>query len=268
MRRNTKFSKTRILTESRYRSEVLNYPERTEFDKILNEESWVYGENHCKIVDKENTNDYFWLYVEYNKLNPRRENIYNIETKKERPNERTHLEVELIKQNFFLYHYKSNILYIKNLDDKNILIEMLTQYNQGIKYSIESFYSLEEFMSKLKSVNKISFVDAEGLFGTLRTHLNLDAKAYPDIFQLTLQYEHNPILIDKIKSFLEYLIRENSNYKIKNLIIKGLDENDFETIFKKNTFTQKIGISPSKNSEDMWDYQDVKKLLLEEIQDA
>lgn len=87
--------------------------------------------------------------------------------------------------------------------------------------------------------------------------------AHPDAFQLILQYDKSSV--EKLADFIKSLFTKYHSYEIKNLFIKGYDENNFETIFNKDTFTQKIGINPKKNHEDLWDFQDVKTCLLEEI---
>lgn len=260
------FYKARIILTSTTKPEKLNNATKDDFE-CISKEIFTHKNNNYYKVYTENTDEYFWLVLEYNNPSPRRDTILDTETKQEKKNARSPTEVELIKQGFFLYHYEKQILYIKNYDDKKILLDILKENNKNNKYRIDSFYQdSEHFVKTLDSIQEIRFADANGLFGGgLRKTLNIDQDSQPDDFVLSLKYKDKSK--KSILSFIKNLFDSNNNLRIKDLLIKGKDENNFGVIFNQNTFFQKITIKPLKTNENIWDKESVKEKLLEAIYD-
>lgn len=261
------FYKMRIIQKSNTKAEINNYPTEEDFVKIFQEQEVNYEKNNKYYSGKiETTKNYFWLCVEYNNLSPRREKLHNIQTGTERENTRSKVEVELVKQAFFLYHYAREILYVRveNFDDRKILLDILKERDKINKYSIESIYTdSKKFMDILDSVTEIKFADADNLFGTLRKYLNIDADSQPDAFSVFLKYKNRSK--SKIENFFSFLFASNNKFDIKNLVIKGKDKDNFGVIFNQDTFFKKIIIKPKKTDEDIWDTNSVKEKLLEII---
>lgn len=261
------FYKARIILTSTTKPEKLNHATKDDFEHI-SKEIFIHKKNNYYKGYIENTDEYFWLAIEYNSPSPRRDTILDTQTKQEKKNTRSLTEVELIQQGFFLYHYEKQILYIKNYDDKKILLDILQESNKNNKYEIDSFYQdSEHFIKTLDSIQEIRFADANGLFGGgLIKTLNIDQDSRPDDFVLSLKYKDKSK--KKILSFIENLFVSKDNLHIKDLLIKGKDKNNFGVIFNQNTFFQKITINePLKTNESIWDKENVKEKLLEAIND-
>lgn len=257
------FYKARIIQKSTSKPEKYNYPTKEDFINIPPTLHITKKNNFYKGYT-EITDEYFWLYIEYNSPNPRRDMIIDTQTQQERENTRSKTEVELSKQGFFLYHYTKQILYIKSYDDKKILLDILRKHNANNEYKIESFYeSMAEFMDVLDSIQEIKFADADGLFGELREHLNIDQDSRPDTFSVSLKYEDRSK--SRFEQFLPFLFEAQDKCSIKNLLIKGKDSDKFGVIFNQDTFFQKISIEPQKTQENIWNEESVKEQLLKVI---
>lgn len=257
------FSKLRIVRKSDKTPEQYTCPSKENFGNIPQDPEIDLKTSDGYKMRAENTDEYFWLTVEYNTLNPRRNQLYNVKTKEERPNNRTRDEIEPNKQRFFLYHHSSGILY-QTSEKEKILKHCLEKYNKGETYYFESiFENKDEFIEHLKKVKEISFVDGSGLLGDLRKHLNILTDSCPDVLKISLQYK------DRDKSFFKnlfpHLFKDEEKHKIDNLLIKGIDEDSFSVVFNKQTFIQKTSIQPKITDEGVWDAEDVKRHLLETI---
>jgi hypothetical protein len=208
--------------------------------------------------------DYIWICVDYGSSNPRRDTLVDINTLDQTENKRESTQAELIKQSFFLYSFKTNLLYLSNSKHISMFTKVLKE-KLGIDITIKSIYKTkEEFLKIIKEVDKISFSNYENLFSQnsreRKALVDLTGTDAPESFSIEAKYKKQNL--KDIFPFLQKLFIGQSVSKLSNLIISGLDETGFQAIYNSETFTNKLSISANKTSEGLFDNEIIKKLLL------
>ena len=257
------FCLMRLIEHSKQQGERFIHPNAdsfmaiAEFFKILVDD--IYYE-----VSVEKDSDYIWFFFDYGKAYPRDDKLTNIETGDKKDNPRETSEAELLDQLFCLYYYSKKILYLSNLNKKG-LIKTVLKKKAKRNYSIENFYKTkEQFVEIIKSVEEISFSEERNLFN----HDSKERKALRDLtgtntpedFKITAKYSTN-----KIKSFLTRLFNAKSRDSLKNLFIRGIDEDNFSIIFNNDSFIKKFLIKLNKDKNGKFNPELVKESLLKEI---
>ena len=195
---------------------------------------------------------------------PRREKIFNTEDHTERDNTRTENEAELREQFFVYFDLTSHIMYISNSQKKKIVKEFIKHiFNIEIELSFIS-RDIDEFISLLSECREISFTGIENLYTTdndLRSSvINLAGLDAPDQFTIIAKYSGKQISpwIRKLHTFF-------TGQAITKLVVKGRDSEGFEAIFNSDHFQQKIAVHCAKNTESMYEYNQVYDKLMEKL---
>lgn len=259
------FNIVQIIEESKMVGDRFLYPKIETFKDIDEEFSILIDGTYYEVII-EKTDDFIWFSFDFGRPNPRDEQLTNIVTGEKRENEREITEAELIQQFFCLYSYQKELLYISNIKKKNI-IKTVLQEKIKQKFIFNTIQKTkEEFISILKGVNKITFTETRHLFShdskKRSALIDLTGTDAPKEFTIEASYENS----NQIVSFIQELFNEQKNNSLKDLVICGSDENDFEIIFNNDTFSRKIDIKNSKNENGKYIANDVKENLLKELE--
>ncbi|MRT94475.1 hypothetical protein [Ancylomarina sp. 16SWW S1-10-2] len=213
------------------------------------------------------TNDFFALSIEYGKPNPHRDTLVNVKTDVEDENKRTEDEAELSKQSFLMYHFESKRLYLSNSKQIKYLSNILTQKSEiNGKFIIQRLYkNFNDFIAILKSVDKIRFSGFKNLFNQdsreFKALEDLTGTSSPESF--TLEASYDPA---NLKLFMRRLKEAHSSNKIEELMICGIDENGFESIYNVETFSRQFKIRCSKNKEGIFTKEQLYIELINKIE--
>ena len=258
------FNVLQIIEESKTVGERFVYPTIKTFKNLDTQFSILIDGVYYEVcIEKQE--DFIWFSFDFGKPNPRDNHLTNISTGEKRDNDRELTEAELIQQFFCLYHYKNELLYISNIKKQNVL-KILLQEKVKQKFSFKTIKKTkEQFISILAKINKITFTEARNLFShdskkrnALKDLTGVDS---PKEFTIEASYEKSNDLV----TFIYELFTEKDANSLKDLIICGSDENDFEIIFNNDTFSKKIEIKNTKDENGKYISDEVKINLLEEI---
>jgi len=214
------------------------------------------------------TEDYFALVVEFGKPAPHRNTLVNVNTNEEEENKRTDEEAELSKQSFFMYHFESKRLYLSNSKQIKLFSNILTKNSdQEIQFFVKRlFRNFEDFISILKGVDKIRFSGFKNLFSQdskeFKALEDLTGTSSPECF--TLEASYNPM---NLKLFLRRLKEAHSTNKIEELMICGVDENGFESVYNVETFSRQFKIKCNKNEEGIFENESMWGNLVAKIEE-
>jgi len=259
------FNILQIIEDSKTMGERFVYPISKTFEDIHEDfHVLIDGIYYEVIVNK--TSSYIWLSFDYGKPNPRDEHLTNIITGEKRDNEREITEAELIQQFFCLYHFGKELFYISNIKKKSIILSVLKK-ETNMDFELKTIKKTkQEFLDIIRNVNKITFTEARHLFNQnskkRQALIDLSGTDAPEEFTIEALY-NNP---NAIVGFIQELFTEQENNKLKDLVIRGKDENDFEIIFNNDTFSRKIEIKTDKDENGKYIPDNVKENLLKELE--
>ena len=208
---------------------------------------------------------YIYFVFDFGKANPRDDNITNVQTGEKKENPRKDVEAELLSQLFCLYYFDTNTLYISNYKKLSLFLNVL-QDKLGRKFQAKSFFKdKDEFISILKSVNKISFTEARELFNQNSTErkalVDLTGTDAPDRFTIEAEYS-KPF---EIVPFLKKLLKSKDDNSLKDLVICGKDESNFSVLYNHDTFLKRLTIKCNKEDNGKFNPTLVLKALLKEV---
>ena len=214
-------------------------------------------------IDKTNTS-HLWLSFEYGRPSPRDENLTNVRTGEKTINERTADEAELLGQLFLLYHYDTKTLYLSDIRKKKIVEQFLIQYLQ-VGITIKSFYkSIDEIRDLLKSVSCISFTSIKDLFNAdsleRKALIDLTGTDAPEKFKIEAKYKSSTIF-----PFITKLRSAKEEGQLKDLVIRGTDENDMSIVSNIDSFTRKVEIFLLREDSGKFNPQKVQNELIKQI---
>ena len=258
------FNLLQIIEENKESGERFIYPTKDTF-KGIEDFFHITIDGIYYEVSVEKKENYIWFSYDFGKPNPRDENLTNINTGEKRENDRKTEEAELLNQFFCLYYYTTNILYISNIK-KQKSFEFTLKEKTNTKFLFNTFKKTkDEFISILKDVNKIKFTEAHHLFShdskkrnALKDLTGIDS---PKEFTIEVAYPKSNLLAD----YINVLFNEKSNGCLKDLIITGQDEDNFEIVFNNETFLKRIELKVSKDNNGKFISSDVKDKLVVEI---
>ncbi len=226
------------------------------------------------LISKENINNgHFWLYARYGKSLPHSDTVYNTKDQKEEDNPRSVDQIEPDKQLFALYCANSHILYLSNIQ-KRSWIEKYLKAKLEKDVVIKSFFkNVDEFIQKIKSVEKVKFVAKRNLFmqqGSIMDIFPSPSDLYglgmPEKFTLEANFSGARLTHQFKKSFKKMFFWKN-NCEADSLICIGRDDKRLETIFNADSFIQKVSVEVAKDAQGLYDPSIVKQALISKIGD-
>ena len=260
------FNILQFIEESESIGERYIYPTQETFENLDDQFSIVFDGVYYEVC-VEKSDDFIWFSFDYGKPNPRDEKLTNIINGNKRDNDRDLTEAELIQQFFCLYRYSDELMYMSNVKKQNILKAILKEkLNQ--KFSFKTIKKTkEEFISILTKINKITFTEARNLFSynskKRQALVDLTGTDAPEEFSIEASYEESSKMFNFIN---ELFIEKEQNDSVKDLIICGSDENNFEIIFNNDTFNKKIDVKNKRDENGKYISAEVKENLLKEIE--
>lgn len=232
------------------------------FQKLENNFYICYEGTFYEVTVDKNS-DYIWMIFDYGKPMPKDKNLTNINTGDKIPNKREDDEVELTSQLFVLYHYKSKTLYTSNINKIKFIEDILSKKLEKRFIVKKYFKTIEEFIETLKCVTEISFTDTSNLFNdneerqALKDLTGTDA---PEKFKITANY---PIGVE-FKQFIRKITgKVGSN--TSSLVIKGIDESNFNFVYNQQNFVKKIEVRCFRDSLGKFVPKEVLNELLKNI---
>jgi len=258
------FNILQIVEESQVSGDRFIYPNKETFKDIEEDFHRLIEGTYYEVIADDNE-DFIWFSFKFGKPNPRDNHVTHVKTGEKRTNQRDTEETELLYQFFCLYNYNTNYLYISNTNKKNILKKIIHEKTDK-KYTFKSIKkTADEFMSILNKVDKITFTETKNLFSqdTKRRQalVDLTGTDAPDAFTIEAEYGEQ----STIKKFINRLLTEQTNHTLKDLIICGSDEDDFDVIFNNDTFTRKVDIECKKDESGKYSADEVRESLICEL---
>ncbi len=216
-------------------------------------------------IDVEKEKNYVWFAFDYGKPDPIDDKLTNINTGSKKDNPRESDEAELLQQLFVLYNFKNNLLYISSLNKEKMFEKVLQEKLQQPFITKKFFKPQDEFISVLKEVSEISFTEVRNLFNqdskTRKALIDLTGTDAPEKFTIDTKYSKK----SNITNFIRNLIVSKNNLELNELVIRGIDNNNFGFVFNVDSFVQKIFISCVKNDKGKFDIDLVKTELLKRL---
>lgn len=259
------FSIWRLLKENINSGLRWGYPNKEDFPEELDEnEDSPKGIDHI-LVRREGDGVFF--AIESGSAEPRDDFVIDINSKVKRENPRKETEIELLKQLFVYYDFKTNLLYLSDIRFKKHFEHIIHKIT-GNNYILKGMYKGKDtFLDIIKTVEEIKFSTQNNLFSTdskKKTAL-VDLTGVTDDIDLTLDIKANSHRFRPIE-LIKGLMEEEDRYALSGLLIRGKDEKGFECIYNQENFIMKIDISAEKNS-GKFDAEDVKVNLQREIKE-
>lgn len=218
-------------------------------------------------VTTEKKDNYIWFAFDYGKSDPIDDKLTNINTGSKKDNPRENDEAELLNQLFALYDFNKNLLYLSNLNKEKMFEKMLQEKLQRSFITKKFFKSKDEFINVLKEVNEISFTEAKDLFNqdskTRKALKDLTGTEAPEKFKLDTSYSKD----SNIVGFIKKLIQSKSDFKLNELVIRGIDNENFGFVFNVDSFVQRISFPAKKNDNGKFDAELIKQDLLKRLCD-
>lgn len=208
---------------------------------------------------------FFWLACDYDDAASFRNYVVNQKSGAMEPNPRNKNQVELRKQFFACYDSVTHFLYISDLDRKSALADYLSDAIQK-DFVINNVYSsVDEFCNRITTIRGFRYMQVNDLFsrsGDLFNQVSdiwgLDA---PKKIRMKVSYDGIPV--HEGRKLIEQFYRDKEQFK--DIIVIGCDDAGVEQTFDFSSIIKRIEISPTKDENEQFNWQDVQNLLLAEL---
>ncbi len=218
-------------------------------------------------------NKYFWLHARYGRPLPRSKIVINTKTETEESNPRDAYQIEPDKELFGLYHAEACVLYLSNTRQKSWFEKYLNRkLKQGVVIK-NIFKDPEDFVRHLAKVNKVKLIVTRDLLSQqakimeiFPNHKDMYGLGEPEDFTLEANFK-NARLTDKFVACFMQMVRWKQESEVKSLTCIGEDDQNFESVFNVDTFTQKVIVEVAKDEDGFHDPNEVKQKLIERIEE-
>lgn len=221
----------------------------------------------CEVIDEK----LLWIYAKYGKAKPYDNQILNIETKEYSNNPRTPDDVEMRNQIFCIYSQKIGVLYMSDFRKSRVIEKYLRETFQR-DFTIRKYVvNLETFVNEVDSIKSLKFVSVDehlfnsGIFDEVRDVCGFGSD--DGIVSVSMEVKVTNKQIDKSKwrNILNSFKTKKEKREIDKMICVGKDDKNIEKIFNLDTFLKKIQIPATKDKNEMYDPEKVKKSILEQL---
>ena len=234
---------------------------------------FIYKETHYSIhVSPEGDpgDRYYWLHAKYGKGLPWNDEVINEQTQTKEKNPRGPHQVETNRQIFCLYSERTKTLYASGRQCHTLLKAYLKHWLPHIgPVAIQRFIVDEnQFMKEIKAIKSLKFVAKHTLFGDkLMSILDIDEEPSdplghdtPDKMHMTLQWESG----GSLKWFQRFL-KAKQERMVESMICVGEGDHAFEHVFNASTFTKKLSVEVGKDERGLYNPEEVRRLLMEQM---
>lgn len=230
--------------------------------KIIQRNKTVYN------INAQKTDRNVFVEISYGKTNPRPDTVLNFELEQFEANPRQRNQTELVNQVFVLYDFKTSILYFNNVNNRKILLDILNEVFQS-QFNIVGLYNdPQKFQNSLREVSELQFTSVSDMFAGNSERENGLEKLLntPHLTDFTLNVKFNKKLSHRqFSPMINQLFKDKRNYIVDGLLIRGIDEDGFETVFNKETFIRKIKINVRLQEDGSVLASEVKEHLINNI---
>lgn len=220
-------------------------------------------------IKKIKKNNYIFFFIEYGSNMPREDYVINLKTKEEKLNPLDDDDAELLKQIFALYDFDSNLLYLNNIKNRSIFLEIL-EYILNEKFEIKGMYQEKsEFIKILNEIKEISFTSKNNIFSqnSIKRNSLENLSGVSSCNDFIIKIEYKKAYIENLKNHILSLFKEEENKSLNSLLIRGIDEEGFEHLYNIKTFIKKISIYLEKNNKGKYEESEIEKLLIKRIKE-
>lgn len=217
------------------------------------------GNTKCQKINIKydgNTNRFILMSVHEGKFFPLSPTVFNKSTRAELPNQRTSDEAEWSQQYYAIYDFELTIFYISNITKKGVFEKIIAENifdGKDVNILISNIYkNPEEFISTISKPKRISFARKKAKQNSLLDNNDLFDPKWADgseSFSVELSYKDKGNFVNKMREFLKL----NNKKDISRLICVGLDDKNFEKIYRVDSLIEKIYIDIEKNEYGLYD---------------
>ena len=245
------------------------FVDKESLTKLRSTYTFAEEESTSAVVECENSDEYLWIYARSGRSFPYSSEVLNIKTKECEPNPRGKNQPELRTQSFYLYNYKSQLLYLYG--GIEILKRILKETNPQITVR-NRYKTREEIVDSLMRVSKIRMVACNDIWtwnsNLFQAPLNVLGLGSPE--QLKIEYKFGRASVtQKFKAYVrEKLFQGCDAGSLKSLVVVGdYMEGDeiLESTFNLRNLESSLVISGSKDESGMYDADAIKAALLSKI---
>lgn len=156
------FSIWRLMKENKKPGLRWEYPNKEDFPKELDQDlDSPKGMDHVLVRREENG---VFFAIESGSAEPRDDFVIDINSKEKRENPRKETEIELLKQLFVYFDFKTNLLYLSDIRYRKHFVQIIHEIT-GNNYILKGIYKEKDtFLDIIKTVEEIKFVTQNDLF--------------------------------------------------------------------------------------------------------
>lgn len=160
------FSIWRLMKENKKPGLRWEYPNKEDFPKELDRDlDSPKGMDHVLVRREENG---VFFAIESGSAEPRDDFVIDINSKEKRENPRKETEIELLKQLFVYFDFKTNLLYLSDIRYRKHFEQIIHEIT-GNDYILKGIYKEKDtFLDIIKTVEEIKFVTQNDLFQRIR----------------------------------------------------------------------------------------------------
>jgi len=232
--------------------------------------SMTHEEHSHQIVREVIDGRFYWLYSNFGKAYPHRDIVFDLPSGDTLENPRTIEQIEPNGQLFAVYDSKSSLFYISNLNKKGFIKSFLSEFTDE-EIVIKNIYkTIEEFIGQINSLETIKFTGSRDLFnsgGDILSPLR-DIFGYGEPEEFSIEAKYNTPMKATLKREILRLAGYQSAGDIRTMTCIGKDDRGFESVFNTNNFINKINIQLQKDSQLLFNPEEVKAQIVSTLQNA
>lgn len=221
------------------------------------------GQKNLYVIETSLVDDrFFWLSCDYDDAVSFRDYVVNQITGEMEPNPRNKSQVEPRKQFFACYDIEKHLLYINDFNRRSTLTRYLQDAIQK-DFAINNVYSsVDEFCSRIKTIRGFRYTQVRNLFSQdgdiFRQVTDMWGLDAPERIQMKIDYGDVPV--HNGRSLLDRFHRDKDQFE--EVIIIGCDDAGVEQTFDFSSVIKRIEIFPTKDENEHYEPDEVKRLLL------
>lgn len=234
----------------------------------LHEEQYKTKDNTYQITIEKIDNRFLWIYAQYGGSLPYSDDVVDTRTNEIIENPRKMNHIELNQQLFCLYDSVDYNLYFSNAK-KKLFLEGYLKEKCKKDITIKRFFKTpQEFIEQIQTIDKVSFTSKKNIFtyesGLFDNIKDIFGLGEPEDFRIDINFDQKS-KTEKFKEVFENFLTKNNNREIHSLVCIGKDDNNVESIFDINNFTQMRTVNCKKDIAGMFESNSVKNQLIEKI---
>ncbi|MFV0518438.1 MAG: hypothetical protein ACK5MV_13675 [Aminipila sp.] len=211
---------------------------------------------------------FLWIYCQYNNAKLYRDVVLDGSRDVEERNPRGKSQVELYKQLFFCYDWKTKLFYTNNMDKRGF-VQYYFSNALSKDVEIKNIYtSLEEFQDSVKAIKQLKFVQERNIQNFIQDSIfqqqvNIFGLDCPEKITMQIDYGNTPI--EQAKKAIQKFRQWKDSGNFESIILIGVDDTEVEQSFDFSSLIKSIPVEVLKNENGRYDPEEVKVKFLNEI---